>query len=114
MLNCCRRPCPAFWIRVTRMGDGMSREPGKPSPKPMLHLDPPGRPRKQPRQLRSVALVDALKEACRDILEKEGHGALSLHRVSEQAGVAVSSIYEYFPTLESLIAAIFYDFRREA
>lgn len=78
-----------------------------------LQFRPPARPRKQPRQQRSIALVDALKESCRDILEQEGGGALSLNRVSEHAGVSISSIYEYFPTMESLVAAVFDDFRRE-
>lgn len=59
-------------------------------------------------------LVDALKKAGWEILEKEGRAALSLERLSVRAGVAVSSIYEYFPTMESLVVAIFDDFRAEA
>lgn len=78
-----------------------------------LQFRPPAKPRKQPRQQRSIALVDALKESCRDILEREGGAGLSLNRISEHAGVSVSSIYEYFPTMESLIAAVFFDFRHE-
>lgn len=35
-------------------------------------------------------------------------------RLAEDSGVAISSIYEYFPTMESLIAAIFDDYRTEA
>jgi AcrR family transcriptional regulator len=67
--------------------------------------------RKEPRQSRSIALVEALKIAGRDILEKEGRAALTVQRLSEAAGVSVSSIYEYFPTLGGLIAAIFDDYR---
>ncbi|RJF98553.1 TetR family transcriptional regulator [Noviherbaspirillum saxi] len=37
-----------------------------------------------------------------------------MQHLSERAGVAVSSIYEYFPTMEALIAAIFDDFLHEA
>ncbi|WP_160109801.1 TetR/AcrR family transcriptional regulator [Pseudomonas izuensis] len=74
----------------------------------------PARPRKQPKQARSVALVDALKTAGRDILEGEGREALSIYRLSDYSGVAVSSIYEYFPTIESLIGAIFDDYRADA
>jgi AcrR family transcriptional regulator len=33
--------------------------------------------------------------------------------LSKRAGVAVSSIYEYFPTMEALVAAIFNDYRTE-
>lgn len=80
----------------------------------LLHIEVPARPRKQPRQERSVKLVDALKKAGWEILEKEGRDALSLERLSVRAGVAVSSIYEYFPTMESLVVAIFDDFRATA
>lgn len=80
----------------------------------ILHIEVPARPRKQPRQERSVKLVDALKKAGWEILKREGRDALSLERLSVRAGVAVSSIYEYFPTMESLIVAIFDDFRAEA
>ncbi|GJG94348.1 TetR/AcrR family transcriptional regulator [Cupriavidus pauculus] len=59
-------------------------------------------------------LVDALKRTGWEILEREGRHALSLERLSVRAGVAVSSIYEYFPTMESLVVAIFDDFRAEA
>ena len=79
----------------------------------VLHVHVPAQPRKRPRQARSILLVDALKETGRDILEKEGSAALSASRLSERSGVAVSSIYEYFPTMESLVAAIFHDDRLE-
>lgn len=59
-------------------------------------------------------LVDALKKAGWQILRKEGRDALSLERLSIRSGVAVSSIYEYFPTIESLVVAIFDDFRAQA
>ncbi|WP_422418452.1 TetR/AcrR family transcriptional regulator [Pseudomonas sp. GZD-222] len=74
----------------------------------------PARPRKQPKQARSVALVEALKTAGREILEGEGREALSIYRLSDYSGVAISSIYEYFPTIESLIGAIFEDYRANA
>jgi AcrR family transcriptional regulator len=76
-------------------------------------LELPARPRKQPKQARSVALVEALKTAGRDILEGEGREALSIYRLSDYSGVAISSIYEYFPTIEALIGAIFEDYRAD-
>ncbi|WP_322784192.1 hypothetical protein [Pseudomonas sp. PCH199] len=57
----------------------------------------PARPRKQPKQARSVALVDALKTAGCDILEREGREALSIYRLSDYSGVAISSIYDTSP-----------------
>jgi len=79
----------------------------------LLQVEVPAQPRKEPRQARSIALVSALKQTGRQILEKEGREALSAVRLAEDAGVAISSIYEYFPTMESLIAAIFEDYRVE-
>lgn len=82
--------------------------------RPVLQVELPARPRKRPRQPRSIMLVDALKEAGRTLLETEGREALVVNRLSELSGVAVSSIYEYFPTIESLIAAIYDDYRSES
>ncbi|MBH3429661.1 TetR/AcrR family transcriptional regulator [Pseudomonas alkylphenolica] len=76
-------------------------------------VEVPARPRKRPKQARSVALVEALKIAGREILEREGREALSNYRLSDYSGVAVSSIYEYFPTIDSLIGAIFEDYRAD-
>ncbi|WP_166363287.1 TetR/AcrR family transcriptional regulator [Pseudomonas akapageensis] len=78
-----------------------------------LQVEVPAQPRKEPRQARSIALVSALKQTGRQILEREGRDALSAVRLAEDAGVSISSIYEYFPTMEALIAAIFEDYRIE-
>ncbi len=78
-----------------------------------LRVELPARQRKQPRQARSIALVEALKKTGRDILEREGRAALTIYRLADCSGVAASSIYEYYPTIESLIAAIFNDYRQD-
>jgi AcrR family transcriptional regulator len=80
----------------------------------VVHVERPGGLRKAPRQARSVALVAALKETGRKILEEEGRDGLTALRVADSAGVAVSSIYEYFPTMDALIAAVFDDYRTES
>jgi AcrR family transcriptional regulator len=80
----------------------------------VVHVEVPASPRKRPRQARSVVLVDALKKAGWDILEKEGRDALTVQWLADRSGVAASSIYEYFPTMDSLIAAIFEDYRKRA
>ncbi|WP_449431941.1 TetR/AcrR family transcriptional regulator [Pseudomonas putida] len=79
-----------------------------------VQVEIPAQPRKEPRQARSVALVTAVKQTGRQILEREGREALSAMRLAEDSGVAISSIYEYFPTMEALISAIFDDYRTEA
>lgn len=73
----------------------------------------PQRPRKEPKQARSIALVAALKQAGLQLLESGGRDALTALQLAEVSGVAISSIYEYFPAMDSLIAAIFEDFRAE-
>ncbi|MBV7477527.1 TetR/AcrR family transcriptional regulator [Pseudomonas sp. PDM31] len=81
-------------------------------PEGQLLIEIPETQRKQPRQARSIAMVEALKQAAVQILEDEGRDALSLSRLSEYSGVSVSSIYEYFPTLDSLISSIFDEYRK--
>lgn len=72
-----------------------------------VSIEVPARARKQPRQERSLALVGALREACLQILENEGRNALTVHAIADRAGVGVSSIYEYYPTLEALLTEVF-------
>lgn len=99
---------------MARKTEDKSQQAGAPPADSLLQVELPARPRKRPRQARSVALVDALKATGREILEREGRAALTVHRLAEHAGVAISSIYEYFPTIDSLVAAIFDDYRAEA
>ncbi|MWV17035.1 TetR family transcriptional regulator [Pseudomonas sp. L-22-4S-12] len=80
----------------------------------VLLVELTARQRKLPRQARSIALVEALKKAGRDILEQDSRAGLSVYRLADYSGVAISSIYEYFPTIEALVGAIFDDYREEA
>ena len=64
-------------------------------------------PRKLPSQSRSRSLVSALIEACLRILQGEGAEALTMHRLSEVSGVAVGSIYQYFPNMEAIVTLAF-------
>ncbi|UVE19598.1 TetR/AcrR family transcriptional regulator [Pseudomonas sp. LS44] len=94
----------------------MSKPPideSRPGADGVLRVEVPAQQRKSPRQARSIALVDALKQTARQILERHGRDELTTLRLAEEAGVATSSIYEYFPTMEALIAAIYEDVRKE-
>lgn len=64
-------------------------------------------PRKLPTQSRSRSLVAALIQACLQILEEEGAEALSVNRLAEVSGVAVGSIYQYFPNKEAIVSLAF-------
>jgi AcrR family transcriptional regulator len=65
------------------------------------------KPRKSASQERSRATVDALVEATARILVKEGFDKASTNRIAEVAGVSVGSLYQYFPSKEALVAAVF-------
>lgn len=69
--------------------------------------------RKEPRQARSIAMVEAVKQTARRLLEQHGRKSLTTVRLAEESGVASSSIYEYFPTMDALVAAIYDDYRNE-
>jgi AcrR family transcriptional regulator len=50
--------------------------------------------------------VDAVLEACVQVLRARGYAGATLARIAERAGVSVGSIYQYFPTKEALLAAV--------
>lgn len=62
--------------------------------------------RKQPKQARSRALVEAAVEATARILSREGRARLTTNRVAAVAGISVGSLYQYFPHKESLLAEV--------
>lgn len=75
-------------------------------PHPAVELP---KPRKLPKQGRSRMLVESTKQACLQILRSEGHQALTATRISEVAGVAMGSIYQYFPNVDAIVAMVYED-----
>lgn len=62
--------------------------------------------KKEPTQARAQATVKAIIQACAQILEKEGYGALSTNEIARVAGVSIGSVYEYFPGKEAIVASM--------
>ncbi|WP_245481372.1 TetR/AcrR family transcriptional regulator [Bradyrhizobium sp. LVM 105] len=62
--------------------------------------------RKEPRQARSRATVEAMIEAGARILGDEGWAGFTTNKVAEAAGVSIGSLYQYFPDKLSLIEGI--------
>src|ERR1700751_3937164 len=62
--------------------------------------------RRRPRQGRSLMTVEAILEAARQLLIKDGFDAASTTRIAEAAGVSVGSLYEYFTSKEALVAKL--------
>ena len=65
--------------------------------------------RRNPQQLRSRRMVNAIVESARQILEQEGRGALSTTALEVVSGVSKASIYQYFPNLDAVVAEVFHD-----
>lgn len=61
--------------------------------------------RKLPKQLRAKHTVDAIFEAAMQALDREATEP-SVQKIADRAGVSVGSLYQYFPTKESLVSAL--------
>jgi AcrR family transcriptional regulator len=68
--------------------------------------NPATAPRKAPRQQRSRETVAAILDATARVLVRHGYAGTNTNRVAEAAGVSVGSLYQYFPSKESLVAAL--------
>ena len=75
--------------------------------------DPKLTPRKEPRQQRARATVEAIVIAGEQLTREGGIEAWTTNHVAERAGVSIGSLYQYFPSKESLVVAL-YLHRREA
>jgi AcrR family transcriptional regulator len=62
--------------------------------------------RKQPRQARSQATVDAIFDATIQVLLSDGLQKLTTIRVAERAGVSVGTLYQYYPQKQALLFAV--------
>ncbi len=69
--------------------------------------------RKEPRQARSTALVEAVLQAAAQVLAREGAHRFTMARVAEAAGVSVGSLYQYFPNKAALLFRLQSDEWRE-
>lgn len=61
--------------------------------------------RRQPKQSRSRALVDAIYQSCLKIIESGQGEKLTVSQIAKTAGITLSSFYQYFPNVQSAIAA---------
>lgn len=64
------------------------------------------KPRKAPKQARSIATVEAIHTAAIQVLLAEGYGKLTTVRVAERAGVSVGTMYQYYPNKQALLFAM--------
>jgi AcrR family transcriptional regulator len=64
------------------------------------------KPRKVPRQARSIATCDAIVEACARLLQAGDYAAVTTNHIAERAGVSVGTLYEFFPNKEAIVATL--------
>jgi AcrR family transcriptional regulator len=65
--------------------------------------------RKIPRQGRSRSTVENIKQATLQLIAKEGVASLGTGRIAERAGISIGSLYQYFPTCEAILLALYED-----
>jgi AcrR family transcriptional regulator len=65
--------------------------------------------RKTPRQGRSRSTVENIKQATLQLIAKEGFVGLGTGRIAERAGISIGSLYQYFPTCEAILLALYED-----
>ncbi|MEV0200343.1 TetR family transcriptional regulator [Nonomuraea sp. NPDC050691] len=53
--------------------------------------------RRQPAQRRSARRVERMLDACAELLDEIGYESLSTTRIADRAGVAIGSVYQFFP-----------------
>ena len=63
-------------------------------------------PRKQPKQARSQAMVEAILAATARLLIARGYARTNTNLVAEAAGISIGSLYQYFPNKEALLVAL--------
>jgi len=62
--------------------------------------------RRRPSQQRSARRVEQIIDACAVLLEEDGYEALSTTRIAERAGVAIGSLYQFFPDKRAIAQAL--------
>jgi AcrR family transcriptional regulator len=62
--------------------------------------------RRVPQQARSRALIQRVLDAAEDLLAREGADALTTTRIAAAAGIAVGSLYQYFPDKGTIVDAL--------
>jgi AcrR family transcriptional regulator len=62
--------------------------------------------RRVPVQGRSVARVARMLDACAELVDEVGYDGLSTTLLAERAGVAIGSVYQFFPDKRAIVQAL--------
>jgi AcrR family transcriptional regulator len=89
---------------ATATNPSTSTNPGTPTiPGPAANAGPL---RRVPVQGRSVARVARMLDACAELVDEIGYEALTTTLLAERAGVAIGSIYQFFPDKRAVVQAL--------
>ncbi|WP_160108021.1 TetR/AcrR family transcriptional regulator [Pseudomonas izuensis] len=67
-------------------------------------LNPRAKPLKRPSQARAIFTVEAIYQAFVRIWQRDGWPGLTTREVALEAGVAIGTLYDYFPSKEALLS----------
>ncbi|MCZ2497603.1 TetR family transcriptional regulator [Xylophilus sp. Kf1] len=70
--------------------------------------------RKTPSQARAQATVETIYAATARIVENDGETALTTNRIAAEAGFSIGTLYQYFPSKESVVLAMLQRRREQA
>jgi AcrR family transcriptional regulator len=76
-----------------------------------MHND--AKPRKKPRQERSLVTYDAILEAATRIFGERGYAGATTNEIAALAGVSIGSLYQYFPNKDALIGELQWHHKQE-
>ena len=62
--------------------------------------------RRVPVQGRSVARVSRMLDACAELVDEVGYDGLTTTLLAERAGVAIGSVYQFFPDKRAIVQAL--------
>jgi AcrR family transcriptional regulator len=62
--------------------------------------------RRRPVQQRSAARVERMLEACAQLIDEVGYDGVTTTLIAERAGVAVGSLYQFFPDKRAVVQAL--------
>ena len=69
-------------------------------------LEPHLRPRKQPRQARSVETRARILDAAKSVFAEHGYASGTTNRIADAAAMSVGSLYQYFPNKDAILAEL--------
>ncbi|QJI39743.1 TetR/AcrR family transcriptional regulator [Pseudomonas sp. ADAK2] len=67
-------------------------------------VNPRAKPLKRPSQARAIFTVEAIYQAFVRIWQRDGWSGLTTREVALEAGVAIGTLYDYFPSKEALLS----------